>query len=191
ETPVATMEDTRTMSELLQAPTEGYGDAIVIPTILAENFELNVGLLSLTLVKDADGADVDVHLYRSMIRSLMCLTASRSDITYAVCVCARFQVTPKDSHLHAVKRIFRYLKGHLKLGFWYPRDSLFELVAYTDSDYDGASLDRKFTTGGCQFLGSRLISWQCKKQSMVATSNTEAEYVAAASCDGQVLWIEN
>nr|GEU43267.1 hypothetical protein [Tanacetum cinerariifolium] len=100
------------------------------------------------LVKDANGIDVDVHLYRSMIRSLMYLTASRPDIMYAVCACARFQVTPKVSNLHAVKRIFRYLKDHLNLGLWYPRDSLFELVAYTDSDYAGASLDRKSTTGG-------------------------------------------
>nr|GFA31473.1 hypothetical protein [Tanacetum cinerariifolium] len=139
-----------------------------------------------TLVKDVDGDDVDVHLYRSMIESLMYLIASRLDIMYAVCVCARFQVIPKVSHLYAVKRIFRYLKGHPKLGLWYPRDSLFELVAYTDSDYAGASLDRKSTTRGCQFLGSRLISWQCKKQTVVATSTTEAEYVAAASCCGQV-----
>ncbi|GJZ12445.1 hypothetical protein Tco_0547675 [Tanacetum coccineum] len=97
-----------------------------------------------------------------------------------------FQVTPKTSHLLAVKRIFRYLKGKPTLGLWYSRDSPFELVAYTDSDYAGATLDRKSTTGGCQFLGNRLISWQCKKQTVVATSTTEAEYVAAASCCGQV-----
>ncbi|GJT11595.1 putative ribonuclease H-like domain-containing protein [Tanacetum coccineum] len=143
------------------------------------------------LLKDSDGDDVDVHLYRSMIRSLMYLTSSRPDIMFAVCACARFQVTPKVSHLHAVKRIFRYLKGQPKLGLWYPRDSSFDLVAYSDSDYAGASLDRKSTTGGCQFLGCRLISWQCKKQTVVATSSTEAEYVAAASCCGQVLWIQN
>ncbi|GJZ58371.1 putative reverse transcriptase, RNA-dependent DNA polymerase, partial [Tanacetum coccineum] len=96
------------------------------------------------LLKDLDGDDVDVHLYR-------------------------------------------YLKGQPKLGLWYPKDSPFELVAYSDSDYAGASLDRKSTRGCCQFLGCRLISWQCKKQTMVATSSTEAEYVAAASCYGQVL----
>ncbi|GKB95910.1 hypothetical protein Tco_0982047, partial [Tanacetum coccineum] len=118
------------------------------------------------LVKDEEAADVDVHLYR-------------------------FQVTPKTSHLHAVKRIFRYLKGKPKLGLWYPRESSFDLVAYSDSDYGGANLDRKSTTGGCQFLGHRLISWQCKKQTIVATSTTEAEYVAAANCCGQVLWIQN
>ncbi|GJS41352.1 putative ribonuclease H-like domain-containing protein [Tanacetum coccineum] len=143
------------------------------------------------LLKDEEAADVDVHLYRSMIGSLMYLTASRPDIMFAVCACARFQVTPKTSHLHAVKRIFRYLKGHPKLGLWYPRDSPFDLEAFSDSDYAGASLDRKSTTGGCQFLRRRLISWQCKKQTIVANSTTEAEYVAAANCCGQVLWIQN
>ncbi|GJV64478.1 putative ribonuclease H-like domain-containing protein [Tanacetum coccineum] len=143
------------------------------------------------LLKDEDGEEVDVHLYRSMIGSLMYLTSSRPDIMFAVCACARYQVNPKVSHLHAVKRIFRYLKGQPKLGLWYPKDSPFDLVAYTDSDYAGASLDRKSTTGGCQFLGSRLISWQCKKQTVVANSTTEAEYVAASSCCGQVLWIQN
>ncbi|GJU09041.1 hypothetical protein Tco_1125471 [Tanacetum coccineum] len=133
------------------------------------------------LLKDSDGDDADVYLYRSMIRSLMYLTSSRPDIMFVVCGCARFQVLPKDSHLHAVKRIFRYLKGQPKLGLWYPRDSSIDLVAYFDSDYARASLDRKSTTGGCQFLGCRLILWQCKKQSVVATSSIEAEYVAAAS----------
>ncbi|GJS44749.1 putative ribonuclease H-like domain-containing protein [Tanacetum coccineum] len=99
------------------------------------------------LLKDADGEDVDEHLYRSMIGSLMYLTSSRPDIMFTVCACARFQVNPKNSHLHVVKRIFRYLKGQPKLGLWYPKDSPFDLVAYTNSDYAGASLDRKSTTG--------------------------------------------
>ncbi|GKB94018.1 uncharacterized mitochondrial protein-like protein [Tanacetum coccineum] len=114
--------------------------------------------------KDEDGEEVDVHMYRSMIGSLMYLTSSRPDIMFAVCACARYQVNPNISHLHAVKRILKHLK------------------AYTDSDYAGASLDRKFTIGGCQFLGCRLISWQCKKQIMVKNSTTEVEYVAASSC---------
>ncbi|GKC44330.1 putative ribonuclease H-like domain-containing protein, partial [Tanacetum coccineum] len=122
--------------------------------------------------KDGTGKDVELHLYRSMIRSLMYLTASRPDIMFAVCACARHQVTPKECHLYAVKRIFRYLKGHPKLGLWYPKESPFDLVAYSDSDYGGANQDRKSTTGGCQFLGRRLISWQCKKQTIVATSTT-------------------
>ncbi|GJR28580.1 retrovirus-related pol polyprotein from transposon TNT 1-94 [Tanacetum coccineum] len=113
------------------------------------------------LLKDEDGKEVDIHMYRSMIGSLMYLTSSRPDILFAVCACARYQVNPKVSHLYAMKRIF--------------------------SDYAGASLDSKSTAGGCQFLGCRLISWQCKKQTVVANSTTEAEYVAASSCCGQVL----
>nr|GEV87466.1 hypothetical protein [Tanacetum cinerariifolium] len=119
------------------------------------------------LIKDAKAEDVDVLLYRSMIGSLMYLTASRPDIMFTICACARFQVTPKTSHLYAVKRIFRYLKGQPKLGIW------------------------KSTTKGCQFLCKMLISWKCKKQTIVANSTTEAEYVAATSCCGQVLWIQN
>ncbi|GJY23339.1 putative ribonuclease H-like domain-containing protein [Tanacetum coccineum] len=141
------------------------------------------------LLKDEEAEDVDVHLYRSMIGSLMYLTASRPNIIFAVCACAcaRFQVTPKVSHLLIVKRIFRYLKGQPKLGLWYPKDSPFDLDAFSDSNYARASLDRKSTTGGCQFLGKRLISWHCKKQTVVANSTTKAEYVAVANCCGQVL----
>ncbi|GJU52887.1 retrovirus-related pol polyprotein from transposon TNT 1-94 [Tanacetum coccineum] len=109
------------------------------------------------LLKDKDGEEVDVYMYRSIIGSLMYLTSSRLDIMFAVCAYARYQVNPKVSHLHAVKRIFRYLKGQLKLGLWYPKDSPFDLVAYTDSDYAGASLDRKSTTGGKAKKSVRLI----------------------------------
>ncbi|GJT21465.1 putative ribonuclease H-like domain-containing protein [Tanacetum coccineum] len=135
--------------------------------------------------KDEPDDAVNVHLYRSMIGSLMYLTASRPDIMFAVSACSRHQVTPLTSNLNAVKKIFKYLKGQPKLGLWYPRDSPFVLEAYSDSDYAGSHGDRKSTTGGCQFLGRRLISWQCKKQTIVATSSTEAEYVAAANCCGQ------
>ncbi|GKB71887.1 putative ribonuclease H-like domain-containing protein, partial [Tanacetum coccineum] len=135
--------------------------------------------------KDEPDDAVNVHLYRSMIGSLMYLTASRPDIMFAVSACSRHQVTPLTSRLNAVKKIFKYLKGQPKLGLWYPRDSPFVLKAYSDSDYAGSHGDRKSTTGGCQFLGRRLISWQCKKQTIVATSSTEAEYVVAANCCGQ------
>ncbi|GJR76449.1 putative ribonuclease H-like domain-containing protein [Tanacetum coccineum] len=141
--------------------------------------------------KNEPDSPVNVHLYRSMIGSLMYLTASRPDIMFAVSACSRNQVTPTTSNLEAVKKIFKYLKGQPRLGLWYPRESPFVLEAYSDSDYAGANKDRKSTTGGCQFLGRRLISWQCKKQTIVATSSTEAEYVAAANCCGQVLWIQN
>nr|GEV64460.1 hypothetical protein [Tanacetum cinerariifolium] len=116
------------------------------------------------LLKDEEAQDVNVYLNKSMIRSLMYLTASRHNIMFTVCACARFQGTPKVSHLYAVKRIFRYLKGQPKLGLWYPKDSPFDLEAFSVSDYVGASLDRKSSTG---------------------------EYVAGASCYGQVLWIQN
>ncbi|GJT08936.1 putative ribonuclease H-like domain-containing protein [Tanacetum coccineum] len=108
--------------------------------------------------KDRPSKDLDLHLHRSMIGSLMYLTASRPDIMFAVCLCARQQVTPKECHFHAVKRIFRYLKGHPLLGLWYPKESLFDLVAYSDSDYDRDNHDRNSTIRGCQFLGRRLIS---------------------------------
>ncbi|GKF50011.1 hypothetical protein Tco_0143262, partial [Tanacetum coccineum] len=103
----------------------------------------------------------------------MYLTASRADIMFAACACSRFQVTPKTSHLNAMKRIFRYLQGKPKLGLWYPRVSSFNLEVYSDSNYAGANLDRKSTIGGCQCLGMRLISWQCKKQTIVATFTIE------------------
>nr|GEV67697.1 putative ribonuclease H-like domain-containing protein [Tanacetum cinerariifolium] len=103
----------------------------------------------------------------------------------------KHQVIPKECHLYAVIRIFRYLKGHPKLGLWYPKESPFDLVAYSDNYYGGDTQDRKSTTGGCQFLGRRLILWQCKKQTIVATSTTEAEYVAAAIGCGQVLLTQN
>ncbi|GJS28316.1 putative ribonuclease H-like domain-containing protein [Tanacetum coccineum] len=122
------------------------------------------------LVKDEEASDVDVHLYRSMIGSLMYLTASRPNIMFC-------------SHVSKC--------ANPKLGLWYPRVSSFDLEAYSDSDYAGANLDRKSTTGGCQFLGGRLISCQCKKQTIVATFTTEAEYVATVNCCGQVLWIQN
>nr|GEU29231.1 hypothetical protein [Tanacetum cinerariifolium] len=129
--------------------------------LMHEKFQMSA--MGESLGKDGTGKDIDLHLYTSMIGSLMYLTASRPDIMFAICACARHQVTPKECHLHAVKRIFRHLKVYPKLGLWYLKDSHFDLVAYSDSDYGGATQDRKSTTGGCQFLGRRLISWQCKK----------------------------
>nr|GFB19587.1 hypothetical protein [Tanacetum cinerariifolium] len=135
--------------------------------------------------KNESDSPVNVHLYRSMIGSLVYLTASRPDIMFAVSACSRHQVIPTTSNLEVVKKIFKYLKGQPKLSLWYPKESPFVREAYSDSDYVGANKDRKSTIGGCQFLGRRLISWQCKKQTIVATSSTEAEYVAAAKCCGQ------
>ena len=110
---------------------------------------------------------------------------------FATCLCARFQADPKESHLIAAKRIFRYLKGTPSLGVWYPKDIVFELVGYSDSDYAGCKIDRKSTTGSCQFLGERLVSWFSKKQHFVSTSTAEAEYIEAESCCAQILWMKN
>nr|GEX48675.1 hypothetical protein [Tanacetum cinerariifolium] len=135
--------------------------------------------------KNESDSLVNVYLYRSMIGLLMYLIASRPDIMFAVSACSRNQVAPTTSNLEAVKKIFKYLKGQPKLGLWNPRESPFVLEAYSDSDYAGANKDRTSTTGGCQFLGRRLILWQCKKQTIVATSSIKAKYVAAAKCCGQ------
>ncbi|GJS51650.1 putative ribonuclease H-like domain-containing protein [Tanacetum coccineum] len=148
--------------------------------------ETNKALIK--VIKEVRLWDCTLHI-RSMIGSLMYLTTSRRDTMFVVYACGRFQVTPKTSHFNAVKRIFRYLKGQPKLGLWYPKDSPFDLEAFSDSDYAGASLDRKSTTGGCQFLGKRLISWQCNKQTIVANSTTEAEYVAAV--DSTICIVKN
>ncbi|KAI3669692.1 hypothetical protein L6452_41032 [Arctium lappa] len=138
---------------------------------------------------DLLGKDVAVRTYRGMIGSLMYLTSSRPDIMFSTCLCARYQANPKESHLSAVKRIFRYLKGTADLGLWYPKDTSFELTSYSDADHVGCMLDRKSTSGHIQFLGDKLVSWASNKQLCVSTSTAEAEYVAAASCCSQVLWM--
>ncbi|KAJ9538188.1 hypothetical protein OSB04_030921 [Centaurea solstitialis] len=145
----------------------------------------------LSLDKDSKGKPVDVTLYRGMIGSLLYLTASRPDIMYSTCLCARYQAEPKESHLTVVKRIFRYLKGTPNLGLWYSKDSGFDLTAYSDSDFAGCKIGRKSTTGGCHLLGGKLVSWTSKKQNSVSTSTAEAENVAAGICCAQVLWLRN
>jgi hypothetical protein len=138
---------------------------------------------------DIGGKSVDQKVYRSMIGSLLYLCASRPDIMLSVCFCARFQSNPKECHLRAVKRIMRYLVHTSHLGLWYPKGSNFKLVGYSDADYAGCKIDRKSTSGTCQFLGKSLVSWASKKQNSVALSTAEAEYVAAAHCCAQLLWM--
>ncbi|KAJ9557404.1 hypothetical protein OSB04_012018 [Centaurea solstitialis] len=144
---------------------------------------------SCALDSDPDGKAVDVTTYRGMIGSLMYLTASRPDIMFSTCLCARYQSKPKESHLKAVKRIFRYLKGTVNLGLWYPKGSGYELTGYTNADHGGCKLDIKSTTGHIQFLGDKLVSWASKKQNCVSLSTAEAEYVAGASCCSQIIWM--
>ncbi|KAK6160443.1 hypothetical protein DH2020_003824 [Rehmannia glutinosa] len=124
---------------------------------------------------DVEGKVVDQTRYRSLIRSLFYLAASRPDITFVVGVCARFQSAPKESHMAAAKRILRYLNGCQEFGSWYPKKGGFKLVGYSNSDYAGCRVDRKSTSYTCQMLVNRLVSWFSKRQNSIATSTTEAE----------------
>ncbi|CAM8988876.1 unnamed protein product [Rhodiola kirilowii] len=141
-----------------------------------------------SLAKDESSLQVDPTLYRGMIGLL--LTASRPDILFSVCLCAKFQADPRETHVKAVKRILRYLKGTDDLCLFYPKGGDLRLTAYTDADYAGCKTDRKSTSGMAQFLRPCLISWGSKKQSSIALSTAEAEYIAAAACCAQLLWIK-
>jgi hypothetical protein len=110
------------------------------------------------LESDASGNMVDQKMYRSMIRSLLYVTASRLDVMFSVCMCARFQASPRETHLKATKRILRYLKHTKNVGLWYPKGARFELIGYSDLDYAGCKVERKSTTGICQLLGRSLVS---------------------------------
>src|ERR1044072_7424168 len=125
-----------------------------------------------------------------MIGSLLYLTASRLDIMLSVCLCARYQSCPKESHLVYVKRILKYLKGISCVGLWYPKDALCNLIGYSDSNFPGFKIERKITSGTCHILGSALVSWSCKMQACVSLSTAEAEYIAAGSCCAQILWLK-
>nr|GFB74296.1 ribonuclease H-like domain-containing protein [Tanacetum cinerariifolium] len=127
---------------------------------------------------DLSGHPVDQTDYRSKIGSLMYLTSSRPEIVQAVCFCARYQSRPTKKHLKEVKRIFRYLRGIVNMGLWYPKGSTFELTAFSDANHAGCINSRKSTSEGIQFLGDNLVSWMSKKQNCTVMSSAEAEYVA-------------
>jgi hypothetical protein len=158
----------------------GMKDAKPIKTPMGTNGHLDL---------DTEGKSVDQKVYRSMIGSLLYLCASRPDIMLSVCMCARFQADPKEVHLRAVKQILRYLVHTPKFGLWYPKGSTFDLIGYSDADWAGCKIDRKSTSGTCQFLGRSLVSWASKKQNFVALSTAEAEYIAAGHCCAQLLWM--
>jgi hypothetical protein len=126
---------------------------------------------------DMDDKSIDQKVYRSIIGSLLYLCASRSDIMLSVCMCARFQATPKKCHLRVVKRIMRYLVLTSYLGLWYPKGAHFKLIGYSNADYGMCKVDRKSTFRTYQFLDRSLVCWSSKKQNSVALSTTEAEYV--------------
>jgi hypothetical protein len=133
-----------------------------------------------SLGPDEDGEPVDQREYMSMIGSLLYLTVTRPGIQFAVGLCARFQSSPRSSHRTAVQRVFRYLKHTLEFGIWYSVSSSLDLVGFFNADFAGCGIDRKSTSETCHFLGSSLICWSSQKQSSVAQSTTEVEYVAAA-----------
>jgi hypothetical protein len=134
------------------------------------------------LSKDDDSPDVDKSSYRSMIGSLLYITASRPDIMHAVGMVGRYQATPKLSHLQAIKRIFRYLKETMTYGLWYPRNQYLQLTTYSDAYWANCVDERKNTSGGAFFLGDSLVAWLGKKQGSISLSTTEAEYITAATC---------
>jgi len=136
---------------------------------------------------NAAGKGVDQTKYRGLIGSLLYLTASRPDIMFEVCLCARYQANPKESHFKAAKSILKYLKGTTNVGLWYLSHSPIHLIGYSNSNFVGCKLDRISTSGTCHLLGSSLISWHSKKQACVALSTVEAEYIDAGSCCAQIL----
>ncbi|GKF06808.1 hypothetical protein Tco_0037476 [Tanacetum coccineum] len=142
------------------------------------------------LMKDEECESIDSTKYRGMIGSLLYLMASRPDIMFSVCLCACFQEAPKTSHLEAVKRIFRYIKGITHLGLWYPKGTDIETIVYVDSDYAGDYVNRKSTSGIYMFIGCCLTSWFSKKQTALSISTTEAEYVSAGKACQQKLWMK-
>ncbi|GJS83815.1 hypothetical protein Tco_0750356 [Tanacetum coccineum] len=152
----------------------------------------SVGTLMATKPLDADlsRTPIDQMKYHSMVGARMYLTASRTDIVHEICYCARYQVRPTEKYLKEVKRIFRYLKNTINMGLWYPKDTVFELTSFLDSNHAGCLDTRKSTYGGIQFLsGDKLVSWSSKKQDCTSMSSAEAEYVSLYTCCAQVLWL--
>ncbi|XP_050289596.1 secreted RxLR effector protein 161-like [Quercus robur] len=139
---------------------------------------------------DSSRVEVSPTLYRSIIRSLLYLTASRPNIAFSVGVCARYQLAPKESHLTMVKQIIRYINRTPDYGLWYSKDSNACLTGYIDADWVGSMDDRKSASGGCFYLGNNLVSWMSKKQNSISLSTAEAEYIAARSCCTQLLWMK-
>ncbi|GJS08538.1 retrovirus-related pol polyprotein from transposon TNT 1-94 [Tanacetum coccineum] len=160
----------------------GFDYCDPVDTPMVEKYKLD---------EDKEGKAVDPSHYRGMIGTLFYLTTSRPDLQFAICMCARYQARPTEKHLHAVKRIFQYLRGTVNRGLWYPKDSSIALTAFADADHAGCQDTRRSTSGSMQFLGDRLVSWSSKRQKSAAISSTEAEYIALSSCCAQVLWMRS
>ncbi|GJW49594.1 retrovirus-related pol polyprotein from transposon TNT 1-94, partial [Tanacetum coccineum] len=143
------------------------------------------------LDEDPQRKVVDPAHYRGIVGTLMYLTASRPNQTFVVCMCARYQANPTKKHLHAVKRIFKYLKGTVNRGLWYPKDSFIALTAYAYADHAGCQDTRRSTSRSMKLLGDRLVSWSSKRKKSAAISSTKAEYIGFSGCSAQVLWIRS
>ncbi|GKE14934.1 retrotransposon protein, putative, ty1-copia subclass [Tanacetum coccineum] len=163
---------------LKQAPRTCMKSSDPVDTLMVEKSKLD---------EDTQRKAVDPTHYHEMVGTLMYLTTSRPDLTFVVCMCARYQAKPTEKHLHAIKRIFKYLRGTVNRGLWYPKDSSIDLTAYADADHAGCQDTRRSTSGSMQFLGDRLVSWSSKRQKSAAISSTEVEYIALSGCCAQVL----
>ncbi|GJU91973.1 retrovirus-related pol polyprotein from transposon TNT 1-94 [Tanacetum coccineum] len=148
-----------------------------------------VGLSKLD--EDPNRILVDPNCYREMVGSLIYLTARCPDLVFIVCMCARYQAKPTEKHLTAVKRVFRYLKGTINMGLWYPKETGFNLTAFADADHAGCQDTRCSTSKSAQFLGEKLISWSSKKHKYTAISTTKAVYISFSGCCGQILWMHS
>ncbi|GKB82706.1 retrovirus-related pol polyprotein from transposon TNT 1-94 [Tanacetum coccineum] len=143
------------------------------------------------LDEDKEGKAIDPSHYCGMIGTLLYLTSSRSDLQFAICMCARYQALPTEKHLNAVKRIFRYLKITVNRGLWYLKDSSIALTTFADADHTGCQDTHRSTSSSMQFLGDRLVSWSSKRQKSAVISSTEAEYIAMSGCCAQILWMRS
>nr|GEV01937.1 hypothetical protein [Tanacetum cinerariifolium] len=160
----------------------GFESCDPVDTPMVEKSKLN---------EDKEGKAVDPSHYRGMIGILLYLTAIRLDIQFAICMCAWYRARPTEKHLHALKRIFRYLRRTVNRGLWYPKDSLIALTTFADADHAGCQDTCHNTSGSLQFMGDRLISWSSKRQKSAAISSTEVEYIALPGCCAQILWMRS
>ncbi|GKC46008.1 retrovirus-related pol polyprotein from transposon TNT 1-94 [Tanacetum coccineum] len=143
------------------------------------------------LDEDKEGKAVDPSHYRGMIGTLLYLIASRPDLQFAICMCARYQARLTEKHLNTVKRIFWYLKGTVHRGLWYPKDSLIALIVFADADHVGCQDIRRSTFGSMQLFGDILVSWSSKRQKSATISSTKVEYIALSGYCAQILWMRS
>nr|GEV12353.1 uncharacterized mitochondrial protein AtMg00810-like [Tanacetum cinerariifolium] len=160
----------------------GFESCDPVDTLMVEKSKLD---------EDKEGKDIDLSHYYGMIGTLLYLTASRLDLQLAICMCARYQARPTEKHVHVVKRIFRYLRGIVHRGLWYPKDSSIALTIFADADHAGCQDTRRSTPGSVQFMRERLISWSSKRQKSATISSMEAEYIALSGCCAQILWMRS